>query len=115
MTFATIAAGEGSMNHRRWMAWPAAGAVLLGAAVIAVLARAPEDPPAAVTASTAPVRVVLPGRPGESATVSDSDRVRAPDGSAYNTIDVAYAQMMIAHRAQAIEMAGLAGSRAGST
>jgi uncharacterized protein (DUF305 family) len=60
-----------------------------------------------------PARVVLPGRPGESASISDSDQVRAPDGSMYNSIDTTFAQMMIVHHAQAIEMAGLAAQRAG--
>ena len=63
--------------------------------------------------AAAPVRVVLPGRPGESAAVSDSDRVGAPDSSAYNTIDVTFTQMMIVHHQQALEMARLAPDRAG--
>ncbi len=102
------------MNRHRWVALAAAGVVLLSAGAIAFATRGPDDAPDSAP-STPPVRVVLPGRPGESATVSDSDRVRAPDGSAYNSIDVAFAQMMIAHHAQAIEMAGLAAGRAGGT
>lgn len=98
----------------RWK-WIAVVAVLLGAGAIVALARTSGDGPAEVIATTSPVRVVLPGRPGESAVVTDSDQVRAPDGSTYNSIDVTYAQMMIAHHAQAIEMAGLAPGRAGST
>ncbi|GIF22455.1 uncharacterized protein (DUF305 family) [Actinoplanes tereljensis] len=58
------------------------------------------------------VRVVLPGRPGESARVTDSDQVTAPDGSTYNTIDTTFVQMMIVHHGQAIEMAALAPDRA---
>ncbi|GIF15433.1 DUF305 domain-containing protein [Actinoplanes teichomyceticus] len=103
------------MDRQRGWAWAAAGAALLGAVVVVLLVRAPQERPTTATASAPPVRVVLPGRPGESAQVSDSDRVRAPDGSAYNSLDVAYAQMMIAHHAQAVEMAGLAADRAGST
>jgi uncharacterized protein (DUF305 family) len=64
--------------------------------------------------SESPVRVVLPGKPGESARVTDSDHVRAPDGSTYSTIDVTFVQMMIVHHAQAVEMAGLAPQRAGN-
>ena len=68
--------------------------------------------PAPAASSAPPVRVVLPGRPGESAAVTDSDNVRAPDGSTYNAIDTAFVQMMIAHHTQAIAMADLAPSRA---
>jgi uncharacterized protein (DUF305 family) len=64
--------------------------------------------------STPPVRVVLPGKPGESARVTDSDQVRAPDGSTFSVIDVTFVQMMIVHHAQAVEMAGLAPQRAGN-
>jgi len=62
--------------------------------------------------SAPPVRVIVPGRPGESATVTDSDRVRAPDGSTYNAVDTAFVRMMIVHHGQAIEMAALAPGRA---
>jgi uncharacterized protein (DUF305 family) len=75
-------------------------------------AGAPAAGPGA-SSSPPPVRVVLPGRPGESAGITDSDRVRAPDGSAYNSIDVAFVQMMIAHHEQALTMAALAAGRAG--
>jgi uncharacterized protein (DUF305 family) len=65
------------------------------------------------SATAAPVRVIVPGRPGESGTVTDSDTVRAPDGSAYNTLDTTFVQMMIPHHEQALAMAGLAAGRAG--
>jgi uncharacterized protein (DUF305 family) len=71
--------------------------------------------PRPAASSVPPVRVVLPGRPGESARVTDSDQVRAPDGSTYNQIDVTFVQMMIAHHTQALEMTRLAPERAGST
>ncbi|BCJ44741.1 lipoprotein [Actinoplanes ianthinogenes] len=86
-----------------------AGVALIGTALLAGLRPAPEEP----DPGPPPARVVLPGRPGEPATVTDSDHVRAPDGSTYNGIDVAYAQMMIAHHEQAVAMAGLAADRAG--
>lgn len=60
-----------------------------------------------------PERVIIPGRPGESATITDSDNVKAPDGSTYNMIDTAFVQMMIVHHTQAIEMSKLAPERAG--
>jgi uncharacterized protein (DUF305 family) len=96
-----------------------AAAVVLAAGGTAMVARAGDDRSAAAprpaASSAPPVRVVLPGKPGESARVSDSDQVRAPDGSTYNTIDVAFVQMMIVHHTQAIEMAELAPERAGGT
>jgi uncharacterized protein (DUF305 family) len=96
-----------------------AAAVVLAAGGTALVARAGDDRSAAAprpaASSTPPVRVVLPGKPGESARVSDSDQVRAPDGSTYNTIDVAFVQMMIVHHTQAVEMAELAPERAGGT
>lgn len=73
----------------------------------------PAAGPVAATASSEPVRVVVPGRPGESAAVSDSDAVRGPDGSPYNTLDVEFARMMIPHHLQAVRMAELAPERAG--
>jgi uncharacterized protein (DUF305 family) len=63
------------------------------------------------TVSEAPHRVVVPGRPGESADVTLSDRVKAPNGPTYNGIDTTFVQMMIVHHGQAIEMAGLARQR----
>jgi uncharacterized protein (DUF305 family) len=69
---------------------------------------------AAATASAAPpLRVVLPGRPGESAAVGDSDSVKAPEAPTYNTVDVTFVRMMIAHHAQALRMAQLGAERAG--
>jgi len=73
-----------------------------------------EEAPSAKPPETPPVRVVLPGKPGESARVTDSDQVRAPDGSTYSVIDITFVQMMIVHHAQAVEMAGLAAEHAGS-
>ncbi len=54
----------------------------------------------------------MPGRPGTSASVVPQDKVAAPDGSRYSTLDVWFVRMMIQHHKQAIEMAGLAPSRA---
>jgi uncharacterized protein (DUF305 family) len=98
-----------------FLAVAAAAALAVGGTVAA--ARSTPDSRAAAPAvsSAPPVRVVVPGRPGESAAVTDSDRVKAPDGSAYNSIDVAFVQMMIAHHAQALRMAELAPSRAGDS
>ncbi|WP_239162833.1 DUF305 domain-containing protein [Paractinoplanes rishiriensis] len=95
-----------------------AGAVLAVAVGAVVAARSGPDRSAAVprsSSSASPERVVLPGRPGESARVTDSDQVKAPDGSTYNRIDTTFVQMMIVHHGQAIEMADLAAERAGDT
>jgi uncharacterized protein (DUF305 family) len=93
--------------------------IVLAAVVIAVVARRAPDSSAAAprpSASAAPpVRVVVPGKPGESATVSDSDRVRAPDGTTYNAVDTGFVQMMIVHHGQALEMARLVAGRASNT
>jgi uncharacterized protein (DUF305 family) len=59
-----------------------------------------------------PVPVIVPGRPGQSASVVPSDRIAAPDGSGYNAHDVRFVRMMIPHHRQAIEMATLAPARA---
>jgi uncharacterized protein (DUF305 family) len=95
-----------------------AAAVVVLAAGGAVLATRAGDPGSAAapraTSSAAPVRVIVPGRPGESAGVSDSDQVRAPDGSTYNAVDVTFVRMMIVHHTQAVRMADLAADRSGS-
>jgi uncharacterized protein (DUF305 family) len=95
-----------------------AAAVVVLAAGGTVLATRGGDPGSAAApraaSSASPVRVIVPGRPGESAAVSDSDRVRAPDGSTYNTVDATFVRMMIVHHGQAVRMADLAADRAGS-
>ncbi|HWS36976.1 MAG TPA: DUF305 domain-containing protein [Actinoplanes sp.] len=104
------------MQHRRAWALTAATLAIGGAVGVAVLARA-SDGSGTVSApapSSSAVRVLIPGKPGESATVTDADRVQAPDQLKYNKADVTYAQMMIVHHLQAIEMADLAPDRAGN-
>ncbi|MEV6301623.1 DUF305 domain-containing protein [Actinoplanes sp. NPDC051861] len=103
-------------RQRAWMR-AAVLAAVLGAGGFALVSCTDEEPPkqAAPSASSEPVPVILPGKPGESAAVSDAGQVRAPDGSTYNTIDATFAQMMIAHHIQALQMAELAPSRAGNS
>ena len=107
------------MSRQRTFTLVTATVVVLAAGGAALAARAGDDESAAAPRASAsaapPVRVVQPGKPGESARVGDSDSVRAPDGSTYNSIDVAFVQMMIAHHTQAIQMAALAPERAGDT
>lgn len=89
--------------------------VLAGAGVAVMASRSGSGESAAAprpSASAAPPqRVVLPGGPGDEAVVTDSDQVRAPDGSTYNAVDTAFVQMMIVHHEQAVEMARLAPGR----
>jgi uncharacterized protein (DUF305 family) len=96
----------------------AAAAVVGGTVAAARSGDAPQHRAAAGAAATSsppgePVRVIVPGRPGEPARVTDSRLVRAPDGSTYNLIDVIFVQMMIPHHAQALAMAELTAGRAG--
>ncbi|GAA4924945.1 DUF305 domain-containing protein [Actinoplanes utahensis] len=102
------------MQHRRALALTGATLALSGAIGLAWLARDSGDdrPVSAPSASSSPFRVIIPGKPGESAVVTDSDKVTPPTNPPFNKADVTYAQMMIAHHAQAIQMAELAPDRA---
>ncbi len=103
------------MGRQRAITLIATAAVLLATGVAVLIVRSGADSPAAAPPSASappPVSVVVPGRPGESASVTDSDKVRAPDGSTYNSIDATFVQMMIAHHQQAVTMADLAPGRA---
>ncbi len=105
------------MNRQRAGALVAAAAVLLGTGTTVLIARSGGEssaaaPRAAATSATPPVRVLEPGRPGESAGVTDSDKVKAVEPPVYNGVDTTFVQMMIVHHAQAIRMADLAAERA---
>lgn len=86
-------------------------ALLLGALTGCTSGEAPEDPARAQQTDQATV-VLQPGKPGEPASPG------SPEGpateSAWNHADVAFAQMMIPHHAQALAMAELAPDRAAS-
>ncbi|WP_305785963.1 DUF305 domain-containing protein [Symbioplanes lichenis] len=85
------------------------------AGVILVTRAGPERSAAAPRPSASPAppqRVVLPGRPGDTARITDSTQVKAPDGSTWNGIDTLFVQMMIVHHTQALAMAELAPQRA---
>jgi uncharacterized protein (DUF305 family) len=105
------------MQQGRTSTLMVAGVAVVMAIGVAVGARSGSADSAAAphagASSTLPQRVVLPGRPGDAAQVTDSDRVRAPDGTTYNGIDATFVQMMIVHHGQAIEMAALASERTG--
>jgi uncharacterized protein (DUF305 family) len=106
------------MPKLRWRPVPivlavAALALVTGILVVGTDGAGPDAARPAASPTRSPVPVVLPGRPGESATVVDSDDVTAPDGSVYNQLDVTFVRMMIAHHTQAIQLAALAPGRAG--
>jgi uncharacterized protein (DUF305 family) len=102
--------------NRRTYAIAAVVIVLAAGGVALGLRAAGAEPEAAPTptATSSPVPVIVPGRPGESASVVPSDQLAAPDGSRYNSLDAWYVRMMIPHHGQALEMAALAPSRARS-
>jgi uncharacterized protein (DUF305 family) len=107
----------GRVPTRVRIAVVAALVVLGGAAALVVSGSSqPDDDAAAPRASaspaSSPVTVILPGRPGESPSAVPVEEVKAPDGSAYNTLDAWFVRMMIPHHTQAVEMAALAPGRA---
>jgi uncharacterized protein (DUF305 family) len=107
-----------TLSRRRLWSLVGVVAALAATAGGVLAAQSGEDRSAAAPRagrSTAPVTVIQPGRPGESAEVTDSDHVKRPEVPTYNAVDTAFAQMMIAHHRQAIRMAGLAPQRASNT
>jgi uncharacterized protein (DUF305 family) len=104
--------------NRRLLAAVAAGAAALVVAAIVVTSGGDSAKDAGETGvrasptpSTSPVPVVVPGRPGESASTVMSNELAAPDGTVYNLPDVYFMRMMIPHHTQALEMAVLAAGR----
>jgi uncharacterized protein (DUF305 family) len=92
-----------------------AAVALVAAAVVGLRSATPADQPEPTgDAGQSPVPVIVPGRPGEPATILPPEAAPAPDGSRYNAQDVQFVRMMIPHHTQALEMAALAPSRAGS-
>lgn len=103
------------MRRRRLWVVAAAGAALVVAALV-VTSGSSEKPgetgvSAARSPSGSPVPVVVPGRPGESASTIMSNELKAPDGTVYNLPDVYYMRMMITHHTQALQMVVLAAGR----
>ncbi|MDQ7908805.1 DUF305 domain-containing protein [Phytohabitans sp. ZYX-F-186] len=105
------------MSRRGYAIVAAVVVAVAGVAVaLGVRAAGPDGEPVASASPSptgSPVPVVVPGRPGESASVIPSDQLPAPDGSLYNEADATFVRMMIPHHAQALEMAALATDRAG--
>jgi uncharacterized protein (DUF305 family) len=97
-------------------------ACLLTVAVV-LLSRSAGGPPepagqvaAPTSAPAGPSRpaVIVPGRPGETAAVRPAEELRDATTARHNSMDVWFVRMMIPHHAQALEMAELAGDRAGN-
>ncbi|MEV4454605.1 DUF305 domain-containing protein [Microbispora sp. NPDC049633] len=85
--------------------------LVTGAALL--LGGCSQDVRASGPASTAPV--IAPGRPGEEArTLSPAEAATAVPSPSINAADVRYVQDMIVHHRQALDMAGLAPTRASS-
>ncbi|MEV6636565.1 DUF305 domain-containing protein [Actinoplanes sp. NPDC051470] len=107
------------MDRRRWLTLGGVVVALLVTTGAIALARSGGERSASTARPQAshsgpPATVIVPGKPGESAKVTDSDQVAPLDASTYNAVDTAFVQMMIAHHRQAIAMADLAPQRAGN-
>lgn len=105
------------LNRRRTAR--ARRSVALAAVTAAVLAlgacESDSGAPAKAKGGAGP-SVVAPGKPGEPAkTLSAEEAAKAAPDDSPNSADFSYAQMMITHHGQALEMAALAPTRAGST
>ncbi|MEU4569238.1 DUF305 domain-containing protein [Micromonospora sp. NPDC023956] len=97
--------------------------LVVGAAVLLLRFTAdPPDPPAPAAAPVARPTgqpapdgppVVVPGRPGEPAVTRAGSEVRRDVSPGHNDADVRFVRAMIPHHTQALEMAALAGQRAG--
>lgn len=96
---------------RKILVLRAAGAVVVtaAAAVAVTSSTAPAGSHPAAAASS-PVRVIIPGRPGEPAVVASGDLPVAGEPG-YAPQDATFIRMMIPHHLQAVEMAALAPSR----
>ncbi|MET7617255.1 DUF305 domain-containing protein [Streptomyces sp. NPDC005408] len=91
-------------------------AAAVAAAVLTLGAcESDSDAPAKAKGAAGP-SVIAPGKPGEPAkTLSAEDAAKATPDDTPNAADFSYAQMMITHHGQALEMSALAPERAKST
>ena len=96
-----------------------AALAVIGAAVWAAGRPSEKDDAVAPQVSAEPTPatpgppVIVPGRPGEDASVRPAEEIRQPGLPAYNAMDVEYVRMMIPHHTQALRMSALAPERAG--
>lgn len=93
------------------------GLTMTAAALLALAGCSGDDGtdrgvPATTTSATSDTRVVVPGRPGESAaTIEPGEDIEVVEGG-YTETDVRFVEQMIPHHRQALEMADLAADRA---
>ncbi|ORT61004.1 DUF305 domain-containing protein [Streptomyces sp. CB03238] len=91
-------------------------AVLALAACESAPARTEDGPQPQAAAGKGGPAVVAPGKPGEPArTLSPEEAREAVPPDTPNSADFSYAQMMIVHHGQALEMTALAAKQAAST
>ncbi|HEX6681449.1 MAG TPA: DUF305 domain-containing protein [Candidatus Limnocylindrales bacterium] len=87
--------------------------VILTAFLLAALGLSASGATPAVAPATATgTRVIVPGRPGETARVDTSGQVKPPEANVVSAVDAWFVRMMIPHHAQALEMAAFASTRA---
>jgi uncharacterized protein (DUF305 family) len=105
-----------TVHRRTYLVIAVLVVAVAGGGVAWAVTSSDQQPRARATpeSTRSPVPVIVPGRPGESASVVPSDEIAAPDGSRYNSFDVWFVRMMIQHHQQAVQMAALAPSGAGS-
>lgn len=104
---AVLVSGGGDGDHATTgQAGPAGASTATGTPTTA----GPTDPVAPGGGAEAPI--IVPGRPGEAATVTDGDAVGPRPAPAYNSMDAWFVRMMIPHHTQALQMAALAADRA---
>lgn len=114
-----------TLPRRRLVALLAGSLVVLAAGLVGWATAGRSGPPAQSTsdaaaagggqrATSSPVPVIVPGRPGEPAAVVPPDQLVAPDGTAYHALDAWFVRMMIPHHEQALQIAALAPGRAGN-
>jgi uncharacterized protein (DUF305 family) len=98
--------------HRRF-AVTAAAIALVGAGVVVLVVGGRSDPGGTAGSRRAATdrgsaTVIVPGRPGEAASVLPADQVTVPDKTTYNEADSLFVRMMIPHHAQGTELASIA-------
>ncbi|MFE3827397.1 DUF305 domain-containing protein [Streptomyces sp. NPDC059092] len=104
------------IRHRNPRARRSAVAAAAALAVLALGACDSGDDKAAETKAEQGPGVVAPGKPGEPArTLSPEEAKKAAPDDTPNSADFTYAQMMIVHHAQALDMTALVPERAEST
>ncbi|MGC5331752.1 DUF305 domain-containing protein [Micromonospora sp. DT62] len=111
------------MTNRRARTLAVVTAACLLTVAVVLLSRSASGPTAvpagqAAAPTSAPAgpsrpAVIVPGRPGETAAVRPAEELGDAATARHNSMDVWFVRMMIPHHAQALEMAELAGDRAG--